>query len=250
MSSGVLIMFFILIITGLFTSLVGTVAGSGGLIGMPVMLLAGLPVHSAIATSKFSNTLSSFSSFAYLLKKKEINWNEAVSILPFAFGGGIAGGLTAGLLSQTIMEISAVCLLIVAFLISFIKKPENLNTDQAAGLKGSGPVLTAIGFYDGIFGPGQATMLMHTFMYKGISYIRAIAFTRFQTFVSCSAAFAAYLFNGRFIWQAGLAFCLGSVMGAQTAVRFVDKVPLKTAKIILNTMTIILIFQIIHSLMT
>ncbi|WP_421384338.1 sulfite exporter TauE/SafE family protein [Bacillus salacetis] len=243
-------MFFILMVTGFFTALIGTIAGSGGLIGMPVMLLSGLPVHSAIATSKFSNTLSSFSSFAYLLKKKEIKWKEAFSILPFAFGGGMAGGLTAGLLSQTVMEIIAVILLIAAFFISFLNKPSESNGSNPENLKGTGPFLAAIGFYDGMFGPGQATMLMHTFLYKGVSYIRSIAFTRFQTFVSCSAAFIAYLFNGHFIWEAGLAFCLGSIIGAQTAVRFADKVPLKTAKLILNTMTLILIIQIMHSLVS
>lgn len=241
-------MLFILLVTGFFTALIGTVAGSGGLIGMPVMLLAGLPVHSAIATSKFSNTLSSFSSFAYLLNKKEIKWKEALSILPFALGGGMAGGLTAGLLSQKVMEVIAVFLLISAFFISFLKKPAAADNSNDAPLKGIGPFLTAIGFYDGMFGPGQATMLMHTFLYKGVSYLKSIAFTRFQTFVSCSAAFLAYLFNGHFIWQAGLAFCLGSIIGAQTAVRFADKVPLKTAKLILNGMTLILIIQIIHSL--
>jgi uncharacterized protein len=241
-------MFFILLVTGFFTSLIGTVAGSGGMIGMPVMLLTGLPVHSAIATSKFSNTISSFSSFAYLIKKKEIKWKEALSILPFAFGGGLAGGLAAGMLSQTIMEITAAFLLIAAFLISLIKKTSETGGNDSFSLKGTSPFLTAIGFYDGMFGPGQATMLMHTFLYKGFSYIRAIAFTRFQTFVSCSAAFFAYLLNGHFIWEAGLAFCLGSVLGAQTAVRFADKVPLNSARLLLNTMTLILIIQIIHSL--
>ncbi|WP_456271707.1 sulfite exporter TauE/SafE family protein [Bacillus sp. AK031] len=241
-------MFFILLITGFFTALVGTIAGSGGLIGMPVMLLAGLPIHSAIATSKFSNTLSSFSSFYYLLKRKEVQLKESLSILPFAFGGGIAGGLTAGLISQAVMEFIAVLLLIVAFLISFVKKPEP-STDTPPNLKSTGPYLTAIGFYDGIFGPGQATILMHLFLYKGISYIRSIAFTRFQTFVSCSAAFLAYLFNGHFIWQAGLAFCIGSILGAQTAVRFADKVQLRTAKLILNTMTLLLIIKLIVSLL-
>ncbi|RIW29503.1 sulfite exporter TauE/SafE family protein [Bacillus salacetis] len=241
-------MFFILLITGFFTSMIGTIAGSGGLIGMPVMLLAGLPVHSAIATSKFSNTLSSFSSFFYLLRKRKVHWQEALSILPFAFGGGLAGGLTAGLLTKTAMEIIAVCLLIAAFFIGFLKKPESTNEHQSASMKRTGPFLAAIGFYDGMFGPGQATLLMHTFINKGVSYIRAIAFTRFQTFVSCSAAFLAYLFNGHFIWQAGIAFCLGSIAGAQTAVRFADKVPLRTARAILNTMTLILIIQILHTL--
>ncbi|MGF2615465.1 sulfite exporter TauE/SafE family protein [Rossellomorea vietnamensis] len=242
-------MFFLLFTAGFFTALIGTIAGSGGLIGLPVMLLSGLPIHSAIAVSKFSNTLSSFSSFAYLLKKREIRSKEALSILPFAFGGGIAGGLTAGLLSQTTLEVLAIIFLTTAFSISFIKKPSSSQGEDTQVLKCTGPYLTAIGFYDGMFGPGQATILMHTFLSKGISYIKSIAFTRFQTFISCSAAFTAYLYNGHFIWQAGLAFCLGSLLGAQIAVRTAEKIPLQFARVILNAMTLILITKLIHSLL-
>lgn len=241
-------MFSLLLLAGFFTALIGTIAGSGGLIGLPVMLLAGLPIHSAIATSKFSNTISSFSSFAYLLRKREIRWKEAFSILPFAFGGGIAGGLTAGLLSQSTLETLAIIFLSTAFSLNFIRKSSPSQTGDTENLKGIGPFLTAIGFYDGMFGPGQATMLMHTFIYKGVSFIKSIAFTRFQTFISCSAAFTAYLYNGHFIWQAGLAFCLGSLLGAQIAVRIAGKVPLQLAKTALNVMTLILIAKLVHSL--
>ncbi|MGM0844416.1 MAG: sulfite exporter TauE/SafE family protein [Bacillota bacterium] len=242
-------MFFLLLATGFFTALVGTIAGSGGLIGLPVMLLAGLPIHSAIATSKFSNMISSLSSFTYLVKKKEIRWKEAFSILPFAIGGGVAGGLTAGQLSHTTLEVLAIILLSAAFLVTFLKKPSESETNNSQNLRGTGPFLITIGFYDGMFGPGQATMLMHTFLYKGYSYLKSIAFTRFQTFASCSAAFIAYLFNGHFVWQAGLAFSLGSLLGAQIAVRAAGKVSLKLVKIILNAMTLILIIKLTHSLL-
>ncbi|WP_409254294.1 TSUP family transporter [Bacillus sp. SCS-153A] len=94
-----------------------------------------------------------------------------------------------------------------------------------------------------------ATIYTKSALYKGVSYLKSIAFTRFQTFVSCSAAFLAYLFNGHFIWQAGLAFCLGSIIGAQTAVRFAGRVPLRTAKLMINAMTLILILKIMYSLL-
>ncbi|MFF2499379.1 MULTISPECIES: hypothetical protein [Peribacillus] len=41
-------------------------AGSGGLIGMPsLLLLIGLPIHQIIGSVKFSNMFSSFSSLIY-----------------------------------------------------------------------------------------------------------------------------------------------------------------------------------------
>ncbi|MES1039283.1 TSUP family transporter [Peribacillus simplex] len=57
----------ILLLTISFTaSFVGTLAGSGGLIGMPsLLLLIGLPIHQIIGSVKFSNMFSSFSSLIY-----------------------------------------------------------------------------------------------------------------------------------------------------------------------------------------
>jgi len=62
----------VLIFIGFFTTFVGTLAGGGGLIGLPSMLLIGIPIHQAIATAKFANIFSSFSTFVVLLKNKNI----------------------------------------------------------------------------------------------------------------------------------------------------------------------------------
>ncbi|MEW5592346.1 hypothetical protein ABGT24_02115 [Peribacillus frigoritolerans] len=44
-------------------------AGSGGLIGMPSLLLIGLPIHQVIGSVKFPNMFSSFSSFIFYSRK-------------------------------------------------------------------------------------------------------------------------------------------------------------------------------------
>ena len=53
---------------GLLATTVGTLAGGGGLISFPSMLLLGVPVHSAIGANKVSNTVSSFTSFWHLYR--------------------------------------------------------------------------------------------------------------------------------------------------------------------------------------
>src|SRR3954469_13623449 len=90
-----LLLFFI----GFVASTLGTLVGGGGLISLPMMLLMGLPVHSAIGANKVSNTVSSLSSFLVIFLKKEVSAKEAVSVLIFCLGGGILGGLIASFLS-------------------------------------------------------------------------------------------------------------------------------------------------------
>ena len=46
--------FILLVLVSFFSSVIGTMVGMAMLIILPVMLFVGIPVHSAIATSRFS----------------------------------------------------------------------------------------------------------------------------------------------------------------------------------------------------
>jgi uncharacterized protein len=240
-------MMLIMFITGLIVAFIGTFAGSGGLIGMPVMLVVGLPVHTAIATAKFSNMISSFSSFYYLLKMKKVEWKEASYVIPIAITGGITGGFIASFISPRVMEIIAILLLLFALSLSLRKKPPVNEKERKVKQKLS-PYIFSIAVYDGVFGPGQATLLMYFYLNKGYQYIKAVALTRFQTFLSCTGAFIMYFSNDYFDWKVGIPFALGGLIGAQLAVRFTDKISVKNAKLLLNIITLLLIIQLTYSL--
>lgn len=105
-------------------SFVGTLAGRGGLIGMPSLLLIGPPIHQVIGSVKFSNMFSSFSSFYILLKKKQLKLKDALQLIPFALFGGLCGGLLANSFPGKAMNLLAIYLLTVALIMNFIKKPQ------------------------------------------------------------------------------------------------------------------------------
>ncbi|MBM6617619.1 sulfite exporter TauE/SafE family protein [Bacillus suaedaesalsae] len=241
--------FILLIIIGFTGTFIGTIAGGGGLISMPSMLLIGVPIHSAIAANKFSNTISSFSSFFVLLRQKKIHVKTALFVSPVAILGGMTGGLIATSLSEKSMTIIAILLLGVALLVSFIKKPkEELNTVDKVPLKVY-PLLYTITIYDGMFGPGQATLQMYTYLQNGFSYLSSIALTRFVTFLSCFSAFITYLLNGHIKWEIALFLALGSFIGAQVAVRVAGKLSKKLLIGILKTVTILLMIQLTINLL-
>ena len=101
-----------------------------------------------------------------------------------------------------------------------------------------------ISTYDGLFGPGQATILMYTHLLNGLSYIRAVAFTRFQTFVSCLGAFTIYFQTGHFSWSVGIPFAFGAILGAQLAIRLARKLSTNQIQWLLNILTFLLIIQL------
>lgn len=232
----------LLFITGMIVAFVGTLAGSGGLIGMPVMLLLGIPVHTSIATAKFSNIISSSSSFVYLLKDRKVTYRECLPILPLALAGGILGAFLADKIDPAVLEWLAFFFLLFALLLSLLK---GIQPERKKG-KYTLPFgkLFLISSYDGLFGPGQATLLMYTHLRHGLTYLKTVALTRFQTFVSCLGAFTMYWSNGHVEWMTALPFALGALIGAQLSVRLASKVSIKQAGILLNSITFILILQV------
>jgi uncharacterized protein len=232
----------LLFLTGVIVAFVGTLAGSGGLIGMPIMLLLGIPVHTSIATAKFSNIISSSSSFVYLLKDRKVTVKECLPIIPLAVAGGTSGAFLSDKINPTVLEWMAFFFLLLALLLSLVKGIKTNGSKEQYDL----PIvkLFLISSYDGLFGPGQATLLMYTHLMHGLTYLKTVALTRFQTFISCIGAFIIYLINGHVDWMTAIPFALGALIGAQLSVRLASKLSIKQAGLLLNIITFILIIQV------
>ncbi|MCM3743771.1 sulfite exporter TauE/SafE family protein [Sporosarcina luteola] len=230
---------------GAIATTIGTLAGGGGLISLPAMLLLGIPIHSAIGANKVSNTVSSFSSFLFLLKHKQISLRESFWVIPVSLIGGISGGFIATKLSEDNLYILAIILLSFAFITSFIGKGDFDGQEKLKFSKVSVPGLYGIGIYDGLFGPGGGTLNLYLFGHMKVAYIRAVGYVRLATFSSCFGAAITYIAAGKIIWPLTLLLMLGSITGAQTGVRIAEKLKPKFVKPILRVVTVALILQII-----
>jgi uncharacterized protein len=238
---------YILIVVGFFATFIGTLSGSGGMINFPIMLLLGIPVHSAIAANKFANMFSSFSSFFVLLRKNDAKLKPyflsgAVSLI-----GGISGGLIASAISRENLTIIALLLLSGALFLTFIKTKKDISPENEVKQLPARkyPFLFGIGAYDGMFGPGQGTMQMQLFLRNGFSYIRTVSFTRFNTFLSCTGAVVTYFLAGHYMWDVAIPLTIGSICGAQVAVKLAPKLKTKQVTILMRTVTVMLILQLI-----
>lgn len=239
--------FLLIALIGFCATFIGTLAGSGGLIGMPLLLFIGIPVHTAIGTAKFSNIISSFSSFYYLFKRKQVSIRTALKIVPFAAIGGLVGAMIANYISQEKLTMIAIILLASAFILNIVKKVPKERTASDETINANiFPALFSISLYDGMFGPGSTTLLIYTYLYNGFHYLKSLAISRFQTFISCLSAFIIFASYGAFDWKIGAAHAFGSVIGAQLSVRFANRLSLRHVKWLLNGITVLLILQLAY----
>lgn len=238
----------ILFVIGFIGNLIGTLAGGGGLITLPTMLLLGMPVHSAIGANKVANTVSTLSNFYSVFKRKEATWKEVLPILALCFTGGLLGGGIASLFTEQTLTVIAICLLLFALILSFLGKTDFGQEMELRLKKRTAGLLVGVGIYDGLFGPGSGTLLLYIYAHEKLAYMKAVVLGRVGIFATCFGAAIMYILNGQIIWAETFSLMIGSIIGSQIGIALARKVSALLAKYLLRAITAVLIIQLVVEL--
>ena len=96
---------FLIICPMLFLAgLVDAIGGGGGLISLPAYLLAGVPMHNAIATNKLSSTCGTTLTTVRFIRQGLVNWKIAVPTILFAILGSSVGANLSMRMDEKIMQ--------------------------------------------------------------------------------------------------------------------------------------------------
>jgi uncharacterized protein len=238
----------LLFILGIGAAVVGTLAGGGGIITLPMMIFLGIPIQTGIATNKFASGLGSFSSLIYTLKKKDFNYSLIFQFILVSFIGGGIGAFITSMLEEQVMNIVALILLSGSLWLTFASKKWKKESHETNGIQQQTildkSILTGIGVYDGGFGPGSSTFAIMYFIKKGFTYINAVQLARVLNFGSCLSAFVIFYMTGHFQWKIALTMAAASIIGNQVGLRFAEYIPMKIARILLMTVSVLLIVQV------
>ena len=83
---------------------VDAIGGGGGLISLPAYLLAGVPVHQAIATNKLSSACGTALATARFIRRGLVNWRLAVPTIGLAMLGSSLGANASLAMEEGLME--------------------------------------------------------------------------------------------------------------------------------------------------
>jgi uncharacterized protein len=244
--------FFTLLAIGIFSSFVGTLAGGGGLITLPAMMLIGIPIQVGIATNKFSSGIAALTSVSYLLRNKHLT-SKTISFNVFiAFVGGVCGALITSSLSEKTMNMIALLLLAFALFVTF-KNNNWVTTVDRKPIQNSNSLSSRIinffiAVYDGGFGPGSSTFGIIHYMEKGHTYVKSVQLTRVLILGSAIGAFIIFYLTGFFQWQYAIALAIGSTLGSQIGLIALPHIPLKLAKSLLITIILLLIGEMVYKI--
>lgn len=197
---------------------IDSIAGGGGLITVPALLLAGFPPVDALGTNKLQGLFGSGSATLAYAAGGHVNLRDQLPSALLSLLGAACGAMLATVLPGDWLR-AALPPMLIAIALYFAFRPNLDDLDRARrmtpfmfGLL----VVPAIAFYDGLFGPGTGSFFMLAFIaLAGYGVLKATAHTKLLNFASNIGGFAAFAIAGAIFWQVGLAMGLCQFLGAR-----------------------------------
>ncbi|HVO21303.1 MAG TPA: TSUP family transporter [Anaeromyxobacter sp.] len=206
---------------------VDAIAGGGGLLTLPALLLAGLPPHLALGTNKGQSVFGSLAALARYARAGLVDRRRARLTFPLGLAGSLLGAALVLAVPPRALRGLVLGLLVGAGAFVALWRPAARPAGAAqppARAAVAGAVALAIGAYDGFFGPGTGTFLIVAFVaLLGDGLTQASAGAKVVNFASNLAALLVFSTRGAVAWRISLpmavAQLLGGWLGAHLAVR-------------------------------
>ncbi|MBW7922810.1 MAG: TSUP family transporter [Rubellimicrobium sp.] len=216
----------LLVLAGFVAGFVDSIAGGGGLITVPALLLAGADPVTALATNKLQGLFGAGAAAFSYARAGQVDLRSQRAGVIAAFAAAICGSLLASSLPTDVIRIGLPVVLI-GIAVFFAVKPGLDDHDRAARMRPATFMLTVaplITFYDGLIGPGTGSFLMLGFVtLAGFGVLRATAHSKLLNFASNVGSLVAFAVVAAPWWLTGLAMgaaqVAGAALGARLAVR-------------------------------
>lgn len=218
----------LLFAVAIFAGFVDTLAGGGGLITVPTLILAGIPPIMALGTNKLQGCMGTATATLMMFRKGKIEWVHVKGLMLYAFFGATLGTLILQFVSVEVLDfIVPVVLFFIAvyFIFSSRLKVNELKPRVTAHYYQKA-VVPGIGFYDGFFGPGTGSFFsLAGVALRGQSLLDATATAKALNFSANMASLIVFIFAGKIVWAAGLAMMAGQVIGAWLGAHSLFRIP-------------------------
>lgn len=248
----------VLCAVALLAGVMDAIAGGGGLLTLPALLIAAPDVRVALGTNKGQSVFGSITSLVSFARTGHIDKRRAVPSFFAALVGSLLGVKAVFALRPEALRPAVLALLLVVavlFAASGSRRratakvesallgqgvesaasaadarpaPSGWSVARAHPAKAAGLIGLALGFYDGFFGPGTGTFLIA--LYAGVfgdDLTRATANAKVANFASNLGACASYAAAGaidyRLVLPMAAAQMVGGYLGARAAIRGGDR---------------------------
>lgn len=209
---------------------IDSIAGGGGLIQLPALLLfsPGIPVATIMGSNKFAAFSGTAVSTYYYTQKTEVPWKSLLPALLMAMIFSFLGAEIMSAINQNSIKIIVLVIMVLVALFTFIKKDfghsHHPKLTQIKIIIFSLLTGTVMGFYDGFFGPGTGSFLIIIFIHLyGFNFLISSASAKLVNCATSVSALIYFIYTGQIIYTLAIPVALfnmgGSLLGTRMAIK-------------------------------
>ncbi len=215
----------ILIISGLLVGFINTLAGSGTIISISVLIFLGLPPTVANGTNRVAVFFQNIVAVRGFNKHKQLDAKKGLWFALPAVIGAILGAFIAVEVNEKIME-RAIGIIMVIMLFFLIFKPNRwlIGSEHKMQKKVSSAQIVyyfLIGVYGGFIHIGVGIFLLAlTVVNAGYDLVKANGIKNFIVFLYNPFALLVFIIGGMVNFKYGLIHAIGNMIGAYIAAKW------------------------------
>ena len=217
---------------GLLVGLLGAIGGSGGVLAVPSMMLAGLSPVAAIGTNKVVSMLHGTATAVHFWRQKLVALRQSWPGMATAFLFGGCGAMLVAHLDAALLK-TIIPYVLIALGFYFMLSGAISDAARKAHLSRKNINILCvppIAFYDGFFGPAANSFIFLVFSgLLGLEAKRASAEAKYCDLSSSASALLVFLGTGHIDWAVVALMAGGSLLGGWLGARLVV---LKGAKLV------------------
>ena len=240
----IVLLFFAALVAGF----VDSIAGGGGMITIPALLLSGISPLQALATNKLQSTFGSFSATLHFYKKGFINLKFSLPFAIIAFVFSAIGTISVQFIRvDSLSKILPFLILIFGFY--FLLAP-NIGTTQKTK-KASGTLLilaiAGVGLYDGFFGPGTGSFfILALILVGGFELTQSLGQAKLYNFATNIASLIFFALGGHMLWWIGIVMALGQFIGANLGAKMAIRYGIRIVKPLIVAVSFLMAAKLLY----
>ncbi len=252
-------MYVAVVAAGFAAGFINTLAGSGSLITLPLLIYLGLPAPVANATNRVGVLLQNLVSTGSFHQQKVLDWKYGLMLAAPAVVGSVIGAqIAVDLDEETMRRAIGIVMVIMLFVILF--KPDRWLRGYPQGVRRYPnlmelAVFFGLGIYGGFIQAGVGIFLLSGLVLAaGYDLVRANAIKVLIIFLVTAVAMVIFAANSMVRYEVGLILALGQTLGALAASRLAVKSGarfiryLLIAVIVVSSLDLLGVFRFIGSL--
>ncbi|CAM3679698.1 hypothetical protein VA7868_04214 [Vibrio aerogenes CECT 7868] len=239
-----------LFVVSVIAGIVDAIAGGGGLMTVPALLLAGLPPMVVLGTNRLQAVVGELTTSVIFLSSQPLPQKGLITGLVCASAGALAGSFAVSLIDKEALEVLLPVLMCAITLYSVMSKQLKSVTEAPAKMSSSRFMVlcgVSIGFYNGFFGPGTGSLWMIAFVILlGYTLRQASMMTKPLNLAGNVISLILFIVLGHVDYTLGMVMGIGQIIGSLAGSRFVISHGHRIVRPVFISVTVLMTAKLIY----